>query len=264
MVRDEWPWRRTVLIGIGAVGAIGLVAWTARVRADDRPGATPIPTEPDVAGDDAAQPQRAVLYEEDPAEPKGRQFAGTTDWRVDHRNIGTDAGQPIETVIRARIVIPDRRLTLRWSMRRNTDKSLPATHTVELEFDLPRNYQHGGIQNVPGMLVKSAENVRGMALAGLSVKVKSGYFMIGLSAVETESRRNIMLLKERSWLDVPIVYTDGRRAILAIEKGPAGERAFAAAFAAWENPAPDREDDRVIRRSPFPAEIIEPPRDVIK
>ena len=120
-------------------------------------------------------------------------------------------------------------------MRRNTDKSLPATHTVELEFELPDDYQHGGIQSVPGMLAKASENERGMPLAGLSVKVKSGYFMIGLSAVETESRRNIMLLKERSWLDVPIVYTDTRRAILAIEKGEAGARAFDAAFAAWES-----------------------------
>ena len=33
--------------------------------------------------------------------------------------------------------------------------------------------------------------------------------------------------------DVPIVYTDGRRAILAVEKGTPGERAFKEAFAAW-------------------------------
>ena len=119
-------------------------------------------------------------------------------------------------------------------MRRNRDKSLPATHTVELEFELSDDYQHGGIQNVPGMLVKASKTERGMPLAGLSVKVKRGYFMIGLSGVESESRRNIMLLKERSWLDLPIVYTDTRRAILAIEKGQAGARALGAAFAAWE------------------------------
>jgi hypothetical protein len=32
---------------------------------------------------------------------------------------------------------------------------------------------------------------------------------------------------------VPIVYNNGRRAILAIEKGTPGERAFADAFATW-------------------------------
>jgi hypothetical protein len=47
-------------------------------------------------------------------------------------------------------------------------------------------------------------------------------------------QRNIQLLKERPWFDIPLVYTSGGRAILAIEKGPPGERAFAEAFAAWE------------------------------
>ena len=44
----------------------------------------------------------------------------------------------------------------------------------------------------------------------------------------------MQLLKERSWLDIPVVYTNNRRAILALEKGTPGERAFADAFRAWE------------------------------
>lgn len=235
MIRNGELLRRTVLIGIGAVGTSIVVPCAAQVRPDDRPRATPIPAEPYVSGADAAKPQRAVLYEEDPADSKGRQFAGTTTWSVGREKIGTDRSRPLETVLRAKVVIPDRRLTLQWSMRRNTDKSLPATHTVELEFELPDDYQHGGIQSVPGMLVKGSETERGMPIAGLSVKVKSGYFMIGLSGVESESRRNIMLLKERPWLDLPMVYTDSRRAILAIEKGQPGARVFGTAFAAWES-----------------------------
>jgi len=45
--------------------------------------------------------------------------------------------------------------------------------------------------------------------------------------------RNLQLLKERSWFDVPLVYVNQRRAIIAIEKGAPGERAFNDAFAAW-------------------------------
>jgi hypothetical protein len=63
--------------------------------------------------------------------------------------------------------------------------------------------------------------------------VTNGYFLIGLSAMETERERNIQMLKERAWLDIPLVYNNGRRAILAVEKGTAGERAFEQAFAAW-------------------------------
>ncbi len=45
--------------------------------------------------------------------------------------------------------------------------------------------------------------------------------------------RNLLLLKERSWFDIPLVYANQRRAIIAIEKGSPGERAFNDAFAAW-------------------------------
>ena len=41
------------------------------------------------------------------------------------------------------------------------------------------------------------------------------------------------LLKDRPWFDIPIVYNSGGRAILAMEKGTPGDRAFADAFAAW-------------------------------
>jgi hypothetical protein len=233
MVRDAWPGRRTVLIGMGAVGASTLTPCLP-VRAEDEPVPMPVPGERFVPRNDTAPSQRAVLFEEDSAVPNGRQFAGSVAWSVGRERVGSDLSRPTETVLRAKVVIPDRDFSLQWSMRRNTDKSLPATHTVELVFELPENYQHGSIENVPGMLAKTGENVRGTPLAGLSVKVRSGYFMIGLSAVEAESRRNIMLLKERSWLDLPIVYTDGRRAILAIDKGRPGERAFGVAFAAWD------------------------------
>jgi hypothetical protein len=54
-----------------------------------------------------------------------------------------------------------------------------------------------------------------------------------LSSVESDLQRNVQLLKERAWFDIPIVYNDGRRAILAVEKGSPGETAFAEAFATW-------------------------------
>jgi hypothetical protein len=72
-----------------------------------------------------------------------------------------------------------------------------------------------------------------MPLAGLAVKVTNGFFLIGLSSADADKERNIALLKERSWFDIPVVYDNNRRAILALEKGTPGERVFAEAFAAW-------------------------------
>ena len=100
-------------------------------------------------------------------------------------------------------------------------------------FNLPADFPGGGISNVPGILMKQSEEARGTPLAGLAVKVTNGFFLIGLSAVDAEMQRNVQLLKERTWFDIPIVYTNGGRAILAMEKGPPGDRAFADAFAAW-------------------------------
>jgi len=44
---------------------------------------------------------------------------------------------------------------------------------------------------------------------------------------------SFVLLNAGAWFDVPLVYTNQRRAIIAIEKGAPGERAFNEAFAAW-------------------------------
>jgi hypothetical protein len=201
-----------------------------RPKITDRIGANDAPAPGQQAAADVAQ--RVVLYEEDPSDPAGKRYVGSAVWRTE--SVAAAAGQPPETVVRADIEIPERKLTMKWSLRRNLDKTLPASHTVEVVFTLPADFPHGGIQNIPGVLMKQSEQTRGVPLAGLAVKVTNGFFLIGLSAVDSEMQRNLELLKERPWFDVPVVYNDGRRAILAVEKGTPGERAFATAFAAWK------------------------------
>ncbi|MFZ3337562.1 MAG: hypothetical protein WA199_16655, partial [Xanthobacteraceae bacterium] len=188
------------------------------------PGATPGQAAPQVA-------QRVVLYEEDPNNPAGRQFVGSAVWRTE--TVSPGSGLAPELEVRADITIPERNMTVTWTLRRNTDQALPASHTIEIMFNLPPDFPGGGIANVPGVLMKDSEQARGVPLAGLAVKVTNGFFLIGLSAVDADVQRNIQLLKDRPWFDIPIVYNNGGRAILAMEKGPPGDRAFADAFAAW-------------------------------
>jgi hypothetical protein len=176
--------------------------------------------------------QKVVLYEEDPEDPGGKKFVGSAVWRTE--SVARGANQPPDIVVRADIDIPERKISMKWTLQRNIDKTLPASHTVEIVFSLPPDFVHGGVQNVPGVLMKDTEEKRGLPLAGLAVKVTDGYFLVGLSAVDSEMQRNIQLLKEQPWFDVPLIYNDGRRAILAIEKGTPGERALNAAFAAWK------------------------------
>ena len=178
--------------------------------------------------------QRVVLYDEDPSDPKGKQYVGSVIWRTEQ--IKASGAQKADIAVRAEIEIPDRKFKMTMSFLRNTDTSLPASHTAELTFVLPQDFAGGGIGNVPGVLMKSNEQARGTPLAGYAVKVTDGpkaLFLVGLSNIESERTRNIQLLKERSWFDVPLVYINQRRAIIAIEKGAPGERAFNEAFQAW-------------------------------
>jgi hypothetical protein len=177
--------------------------------------------------------QRVVLYQEDPNNPQGKQYVGSAVWRTDTVSPGTGLAPELE--VRADIEIPEQHMTVTWTLRRNTDQALPASHTIEIMFNLPPDFQGGGVANVPGVLMKESEQARGTPLAGLAVKVTNGFFLIGLSAVDADLQRNIQLLKQRPWFDIPIVYNNGGRAILALEKGQPGDRAFADAFAAWGN-----------------------------
>ena len=177
--------------------------------------------------------QRAILYEEDKNNPTGYAHVGSVVWRSER--LPTAAGQSPDLAIRADIEIPEQKMRIRWSLRRNDDKALPASHAIEIMVTLAPDSPHGAISNIPGLLMKQGETTRGVPLAGLAVKVNPSFFLIGLSSVDTDMRRNMQLLKERARFDIPIVYADGKRAILAIEKGLSGERSFADAFAAWDS-----------------------------
>jgi hypothetical protein len=203
---------------------------TTRPKIADRIGQSQ--TTPDAANAPAAAvAQKVVLYDEDPNDPQGKRYVGSALWRTE--TVSPGPGLAPELAVRADIEIPERKLRMTWSLRRNSDKALPASHTIEIMFTLPADFPEGGIGNVPGVLMKQSEQARGVPLAGLAVKVTNGYFLIGLSAVEADQQRNIQLLKERDWFDVPLVYTSGKRAILAMEKGAPGTRVFEEAFRAW-------------------------------
>ncbi len=207
--------------------------FSGRVPQEQAPGQPPAPRAGTAPSSQAppAVAQRVVLYEEDPNEPQGKQFVGSAVWRTE--TVSPGPGLAPELAVRADIEVPERHMTVTWSLRRNTDQALPASHTIEIMFNLPPDFPGGGIANVPGVLMKQSEQARGTPLAGLAVKVTNGFFLIGLSAVDADVQRNMQLLKERPWFDIPIVYNNGGRAILALEKGPPGDKAFADALAAW-------------------------------
>ena len=225
--RQKYPdpalWASVALFGVPSAAPPGRERIAPRVALpQDRPSLrTHTPVVP------MGPSQRAVLYHEDPQNPAGRQFTGAVVWGT-----ALPAGADKRGIeLRGEIAIPERKLALTWSLIRNSDPTLPASHIVELAFTVSAEVGGGGVENVPGILVKNSEGARGTVLAGTSVKIMEGHFLIGLST--TDVRENQLLLKEGRWFDIPIAYKDGSRAILAIEKGGPGERAFNEVFATW-------------------------------
>jgi hypothetical protein len=136
--------------------------------------------------------------------------------------------------VKADVDIPERKMRMSLTLRRNVEQTLPASHTIEIVFTTPPDFPQGAIADARGVLMEQAEQKSGVPLSGLRVKVTNGFFLIGLTAEETEVRRNILLLKDRPWISIPIIYTNGQRGLLSIEKGVPGDRAFAEAFTAWK------------------------------
>jgi TIR domain len=259
-VSSTVPWRviagSAIILGVIAIVAF-LVTWPAGFTPQPAPPATsqptppvmsqpappvtpqPTPTMPEPAPAEpqvnVAKTQRAVLYEQDPNNPQGRQYVGSIVWRTE-----PVAGSELapELQVRADITMPSRNARISWVLRRNTDQALPASHTIEITFISPNFSGSGGVANVPGVLMKESEQARAVPLKGLAVKVYNSSFQIGsfqirLSAVDADVRQNMQLLKHGPWFEIPIVYNNGGGAILAMEKGVPGDSAFAAGFKAW-------------------------------
>jgi hypothetical protein len=193
-----------------------------------RGSSAPAQAEP---GNGSATMSVAVLYEEDPADAQGRKrYVGSVIWKTEA--ISSAPGQPPELAIRAQLEIPERRINMTMSLRRNAEKSMPASHMIEIKFTLPADFPVGGISAVQPIVMKQADPKGAAPLAGLAVKVTPAFFLVGLSAIGTDMQRNLQLLKEWPWFGVQVAYSN-RRALLAIEKGAPGERAFQEAFTAW-------------------------------
>jgi hypothetical protein len=158
----------------------------------------------------------ADLYEEDP-KPTGKLYPGSVDWHAEQ--VAGAAGKPPDLAARADIEIPKLKLKVMLSIRHSSDATLPASPRLEIHFIVPSDFAHQGINSIPGILMSGF-----IPLALSAVKVSDNSFELDLGRLDLD--RNLQLLKERTWFYVPLVYNDGGRALLSIEKNPLGERAF--------------------------------------
>ncbi|HTS40630.1 MAG TPA: hypothetical protein VMH84_08845 [Xanthobacteraceae bacterium] len=181
---------------------------------------------------DSAVAQRAMLTTEpDAANPNGKDYIGRAVWKTETISV---EGKPAEVAIKLQVEVQDRGFAMTWLIRRVTDPNFPASHTIDIEFNIAPDSPLGRILEIKSMLMKRPGQTEGAPLWGSAQRSTPNYFMVGLSGTETDAQYNLKLLKEQPAFDVALVFSKVGRAFLLIEKGPAGEKVFADAFAAWK------------------------------
>ena len=206
-----------------------------------QPGQTPgeeaIPGASDEAAAGAAPDsalavgQKAIFYEERTSASEGSAEPGSIVWSLVQESPGNNL--PPEPAIRAEATIPGKDVQLRMTIKRNADQSLPASHIIEMIFLTPEGFPGGGIENILRVAMKGSEQEAGNPLIGIPAKIADGFFLVALNDSKAESQANLTLLRRHSWIDIPVVYKSGRRALFTMEKGIPGDKVFDEALKAW-------------------------------
>jgi hypothetical protein len=176
--------------------------------------------------------QRAIFYEERTNVAEGSAEPGSIVWSLVQESPGGDL--PPEPAIRAEATIPGKDVQLRMTIRRNADQTLPASHIIEVIFLTPEGFEGGGIDNVLRVSMKGSEQEAGSPLIGIPAKIADGFFLVALNDSKPEIDANLTLLRRQSWIDVPVIYKSGRRALFTMEKGIPGAKVFDEAMKAWQ------------------------------
>jgi hypothetical protein len=176
--------------------------------------------------------QRAVLYIETPDNPQQpRTVGGRVAWRLDSETAGP--GRPVETVVRANVELPEIGLALVFTIRRNTEAALPASHIIGLRFSRTSDDGNGAVKEAGVPQFKPDEGERGAPLSAITSALGDNLFVSALSNVPIEVERNVELMTRRNWIDIPVRFASGKRGIIAFEKGFSGDQTITDAFNRW-------------------------------
>jgi len=158
-------------------------------------------------------------------------FTGTVEWSEGKDETG------LPTLV-GKANIPARNLGVDVLIRKNSDPSLPASHLMEINFNVSETFMGGSIAGLPGVLLKNEELVQGTPLIGASARVVGNSFLFALSASPDDATTNNNLLTSRKWMDLALIYATGKRAIITLEKDDKATALFTKVFAEWNKATP--------------------------
>ncbi len=175
----------------------------------------------------------AYLYEEGTAGSGATRTNAAITWEIKQESL--KEGNAPKPVIVGKMDVPEKAMSIDINIKRNIDEAVSASHMIELRFNLPADFTGKSVESIARFVMKTTEEAPGEPLVAVPVKVSEGYFLIALDNLTQAVAVNTQLLKESAWIDVPIVYGTGKRALITLEKGGTGERVFDEAFKDWQN-----------------------------
>ncbi len=174
--------------------------------------------------------EKLFLYEERIGQATPVAVPGSITWSA-VRETGAD-GKP-DPQIQGRINVPERGISALITIKRNTDNSLPASHIIEVVFSVPADFEGGAIDNLQRIAMKRTEQDRGDPLVAVTAKVTDDTYLVALNDFADVIKRNMELLSTRGWIDIPVTYRNGRRALLTFDKGTQGANVFEQVMREW-------------------------------
>ncbi|OXT02624.1 hypothetical protein B7H23_06975 [Notoacmeibacter marinus] len=194
--------------------------------------------------DDAqAQPavqvgQRAIYSEERTANEELRRLQGSVVWSKVQEQPGPD--MEVEPALRADLYIPDTGTSMRMTMRRNGDRSLPASHVIEVIFEPTTQEPGRSVRNILRMMFKESEAAPGNPLNAFPAEIGSNFFLMMLDEGQQARQANLELIRNRDWIDLLVILEAGRRALFTMEKGLPGTDVVDEVLDYWQqNPLAD-------------------------
>lgn len=155
---------------------------------------------------------------------------GSTVWST----IPGPQDQPSAVAVQADADIPDLKMHASMVLRKNTDPTLQATHTIDLKFAFQDGAPFKGFKDVGLPQARKLDSAASEAMSAVKVKIGDDYFLFALAKGEQDAARNLDLMQTRAWFDFPLLLNDGRIAKLVFQKSAEGDAMLKKAFDAWK------------------------------
>ena len=197
-------------------------------QAPAAPAPEAAPSAPAASAPSAGRAAMLVASADNPQKPAVS--LGSTVWSL----IPPAPNQPSTLGVKAEADIPDLKMHATMTLRKNTDPTLQATHTIDLKFSFAPGAPITGFKDVGLPQMRKEDSTAAEALTSVKVKISDTYFLIALAKGEADIARNLDLMQTRSWFDFPLLLNDDRIAKVVFQKSAEGQAMLEKAFDAWK------------------------------